>query len=278
MKSRMVWQWPVWLGLAILAVGGGCRQATPGASHAAATQQATNTSPITAPATVAEADAAPEAAITDAPFQSISTDSPLPPAVRSVGPVAEVIKMANAGVATDTMLAIINNSPSPFMPSADEIIYLNDLGVPGNLITAMLQRDEFLKEAIPEPMPLPQVAGAQPAAPVPQPAVPPPYAGINPAPPAPPAETDTPPALPAETVDSGFYDTLAPYGSWVDVTGCGPCWQPAVAVANPAWQPYVDGGRWVCTDAGWYWLSDYSWGWAAFHYGRWFRHHQLGWC
>ena len=62
------------------------------------------------------------------------------------------------------------------------------------------------------------------------------------------------------------------------LTGYGPCWQPTVVIVNPGWQPYCDGGRWVYTDCGWYWLSGYSWGWAPFHYGRWFHHHHLGWC
>src|SRR5581483_7749430 len=41
--------------------------------------------------------------------------------------------------------------------------------------------------------------------------------------------------------------------------------------------PYCDRGRWLCSDAGWYWQSDYSWGWAPFHYGRWFDDPQFGW-
>jgi hypothetical protein len=56
------------------------------------------------------------------------------------------------------------------------------------------------------------------------------------------------------------------------------CWRPTVAVVNPGWQPYADRGRWVYSDAGWYWLSDYSWGATAFHYGRWFNQPNVGWC
>ena len=74
-----------------------------------------------------------------------------------------------------------------------------------------------------------------------------------------------------------FYDTLAPYGTWVQVDGYGRCWQPLVVVSEPGWQPYCDRGHWVYTDAGWYWMSDYSWGWAPFHYGRWFHHERFGW-
>lgn len=75
-----------------------------------------------------------------------------------------------------------------------------------------------------------------------------------------------------------FYDSLAPYGNWIDVSGYGLCWQPTVVVINPNWQPYCDRGHWVYSDCGWYWSSGYSWGWAPFHYGRWFCHSQWGWC
>jgi hypothetical protein len=83
---------------------------------------------------------------------------------------------------------------------------------------------------------------------------------------------------PAEVTVNYFYDTLAPYGSWVDVDDYGWCWRPSVVVYNPGWQPYCDHGHWVYTDCGWYWFSDYSWGWAPFHYGRWFQHSRWGWC
>jgi hypothetical protein len=68
-----------------------------------------------------------------------------------------------------------------------------------------------------------------------------------------------------------FYNSLAPYGTWVNMEGYGWCWQPGVEAANPNWMPYSDGGGWVYSDAGWYWNSSYEWGWAPFHYGRWWR-------
>ncbi|HKS37863.1 MAG TPA: DUF6600 domain-containing protein, partial [Verrucomicrobiae bacterium] len=55
------------------------------------------------------------------------------------------------------------------------------------------------------------------------------------------------------------------------------CWQPTVAVVSAGWRPYCDRGRWVWTDAGWYWQSDYSWGWIPFHYGRWHLSPASGW-
>jgi len=69
-----------------------------------------------------------------------------------------------------------------------------------------------------------------------------------------------------------FRSALAPYGSWVDFPGHGPVWRPAVAAG---WRPYLH-GRWVWTDAGWYWVSDEPWGWGPYHYGRW-GYDSVGW-
>ena len=74
-----------------------------------------------------------------------------------------------------------------------------------------------------------------------------------------------------------FYNDLAPYGTWVDLPGAGWCWQPAAVSTTVGWQPYLHGGHWLNTDAGWFWASDYSWGWAPFHYGRWQMHPTAGW-
>src|SRR5205814_5227234 len=64
-----------------------------------------------------------------------------------------------------------------------------------------------------------------------------------------------------------FHDQLASHGQWVETTGYGRAWQPNEVAVDTNWRPYVDGGHWVYTDAGWYWDSSYQWGWAAFHYG-----------
>jgi hypothetical protein len=184
-------------------------------------------------------------------------------------------------VAVSVITAFVTSSPSPFNLGVEEIIYLNDIGVPGLVVNAMMQRDQALKglsanasSSPPAPEP-----GA-PAAYEPQPAEPPAPPPMPPEGP-PPADYPTGDYLPPPPEDTGystFYDSLAPYGTWVDVAGYGPCWQPTVVIANPTWRPYCNAGRWVYTDCGWYWLSGYSWGWAPFHYGRWFQHHQLGWC
>src|SRR5215469_2053928 len=81
-------------------------------------------------ATVTEAD-------TDAPIKPVVSDKPLPPNIRPSGPVAEVIKLANSGLAESVMLAYVTNSQHTFNLSAEDIIYLNDIGVPGSVVTAM---------------------------------------------------------------------------------------------------------------------------------------------
>ena len=73
---------------------------------------------------------------------------------------------------------------------------------------------------------------------------------------------------------SGFYDALAPYGTWIDYAPYGWCWTPRDV--GPEWRPYSD-GYWVYTDYGWSWVSNEPWGWAACHYGRWLFDDDEGW-
>jgi hypothetical protein len=75
---------------------------------------------------------------------------------------------------------------------------------------------------------------------------------------------------------AAFQADLAPYGKWMNLHGQ-PYWQPNQAALGSNWRPYLDGGHWVYTDAGWTWDSQYQWGWAAFHYGRWVDDPLLGW-
>jgi hypothetical protein len=185
----------------------------------------------------------------------------------------EVVKLAQSGVGDEVILAFIENSPAPFNPSPDEILYLTDLGISDVIVTALVNHHATQAQVAQ------QVAPAAVPGPVGQPEQPPsPDATYNPEPPmgyeTPPVEYATPP--PAEY--DYFYSSLTPYGSWVEVPDYGYCWQPTVAVVHSGWRPYCDRGRWLFTDSGWYWQSDYSWGWAPFHYGRWFNHPNRGWC
>jgi len=186
--------------------------------------------------------------------------------------LAEIIKLAQAHMPEDTILAYIQNSGQTYNPSAEEILYLSDLGVSDKVVSALLQKPAATVAA----------AAAPPAAAAPE---------TPPAPPAGNAATmagldnmiDIPPAAPEDEPpplqnpqDSYFYNGLAPYGNWVQTTdGWG--WQPMVAAVDSGWMPYRDRGCWALTDDGWYWASDYSWGWGPFHYGRWSQDGGFGW-
>lgn len=72
-----------------------------------------------------------------------------------------------------------------------------------------------------------------------------------------------------------FFETLDPYGEWIDVAEYGHCWRPIGVDAD--WRPYAD-GYWSYTDAGWTWVSYEDWGGVTYHYGRWVYLQDEGWC
>lgn len=53
----------------------------------------------------------------------------------------EVVKLAQAGVEDGVVLSFIDDTEGTFNLGADQLIYLNRLGIGNNLITAMLQHD-----------------------------------------------------------------------------------------------------------------------------------------
>lgn len=206
------------------------------------------------------------------------------PAPALAASTAEVVRLSEAGTSEDVILAYIKDVQTPFALTADQILYLRDIGVSPAVTTAMLTRDNDLRaqgqtynynqtlyppatQSAAAPAPAPEPAPA----PAPEPA--PTAAPVVTAPLTPPTEVATAP--PPDV--SYFYQDLSPYGTWVDLEGVGWCWQPRVVVINREWRPYCDAGHWVWTDDGWFWASDYSWGWAPFHYGRWQLHPRCGW-
>ena len=202
----------------------------------------------------------------------------------------ELIKLARAAVPESVMLAYVTNSTRTFNLGADQIVYLNDLGVSSEVIRAMIEQDRRLRElggqlpALPgqpqaQDTALRDTARAQETT----------QTTIAAAPQFVPADTNAPAETAPEITAAApttntnvtyqyFYEALSPYGTWVYVDGYGYCWQPSVVILQPGWRPYCHGGRWIYTDYGWYWHSDYTWGWATFHYGRWFLHPRWGWC
>lgn len=224
--------------------------------------------PVTEPA-------APEVApliISNPPPTLMAGADPVVPAnLRISKPLGEVIRLAQSGVDEMVILTYITNTTTLFTLGAEEIVYLNDLGVTGPVVTAMMHRDQSLKYAwatAGQSVAQSNVATQETVA------VAPTYVNA-------PQSTQVIAAPEVQYVNVSndyFYDSLTPYGSWVEVDGYGRCWRPTVAVSSSGWQPYRDRGRWVYTDSGWYWMSDYSWGSVAFHYGRWFSHPRWGWC
>jgi len=277
MKTQLYRRAALGLTLALSPLVGGCNAGEDGsipglittalAEPAAQSVAATNATPVS-----------PETGASVPPAETPAAPTPagelaLPPSIKPSSPLAEIVKLAQSGVAEGVMLTYITNSSSTFGLGADEIVYLNDLGLPSEVITSIMEHDKAMKQFWADQAQTQQAAATAPeAAPAEQTAMAPSYE--NP----PPAEPIPAEPQPANVTYNYFYDTLSPYGSWVNVDGYGMCWQPSTVVVNRGWQPYRDGGRWMYTDAGWYWYSDYTWGWAPFHYGRWFSHPSYGWC
>lgn len=66
-------------------------------------------------------------------------------------------------------------------------------------------------------------------------------------------------------------------GSWYDVPGQGHVWQPRIAVADSAFDPYGN-GAWVSyPGTGYVWASGYSWGWTPYRCGNWSYFDSFGW-
>lgn len=67
-------------------------------------------------------------------------NKPLPAKVRLSPWAIEIVKLAQSGIENDVMVSFVDNS-GMFNLGADQIIYLSDLGVSGQIINAMLQHD-----------------------------------------------------------------------------------------------------------------------------------------
>ena len=232
------------------------------------------------------------------------------PPVELPAPVQEVVRLAQTTLGENVLLSYIGTITEPYKLSADQVIYLSDVGISSPVVSALLTRESTLRAALPVAAASTTAVGAPSAPPAPPAAVasgvtttPPQsitanlnaatYADVPGGPaPQPPVVYGAPqpgvavaPAQPAARIDPGstvinyntFYENLAPYGSWVEVADYGYCWRPTVSIVDSGWHPYGHNGSWVWSDYGWYWNSGYTWGWAPFHYGRWHRSGHLGW-
>src|SRR5208282_721578 len=204
-----------------------------------------------------------------------------PPPANLSPALQEVVKLAQAHLGDDVILAYIKNSGASYTLSADDILYLKGQGVSQNVISVLLQKGSAGTPAAPAsvdsapPPPPPQPEAPAPSAPttVASTPAPPPSSAVPPA-----AGSSAPPTAPAPEPAVSFdyfQEQLSPYGTWVNIPGYGQCWQP---YGMPyGWRPYYDNGYWVYTDAGLYWQSGYAWGAIPFHYGRWAYVGGYGW-
>lgn len=201
-------------------------------------------------------------------------------------PVSDVVQLAQRSMGEGVLSHYINSVQTPFELNTEQLIYLADLGIPDTIVAQLMTRSSELAEQ--HGLPAPSVASV-PALQHPDPGTPPangpqqyqgqfqpsqqaaPVYGAAQA--GPPPEEGQPTAQVAppsnQVTYNVFYESLSPYGNWVQLPELGWVWQPTVSSVNPDWRPYGDGGRWFWSDYGWYWHSYYSWGWAPFHYGRW---------
>jgi hypothetical protein len=193
--------------------------------------------------------AAPSNAVPIAPVKVVADEKvptvppPERPLMGEMAPgLAEVVRLAEAHVDSSVMLAFIQNSGQTYSPTADQILYLSNLGVPQNVLSALYQDHPVQPDATPAAVPT--LSDATP---------------------------------PAETGSNLFTAALASFGTWMQLSNYGAAWQPAVELANPDWKPYVNDGQWIDSDSGWYWQSAYTWGWAPFHYGGWVNAPEAGW-
>lgn len=236
---------------------------------------------------------------TNAPVASAADAGALPkPPPELPGPVQDVVQLAQNTLGEQVLVDFVATIETPYSLTVEHVIYLKDLGIAENVIAALLKRqvalggtpvelpddDEVLAESSTTNAPAgPKLALTNaPGANVGLATAPAPV--LQPAPNAP-TQGESAQAAPAPAPEPAtpvnynvFYNSLSPYGSWVEVSDYGWCWQPTVTTINVGWRPYCDNGRWVWSSSGWYWHSYYSWGWAPFHYGRWCNVPARGWC
>jgi len=214
---------------------------------------------------------------------SIALAAPKPPPDLPP-PAQDVIRLSQTAVDPSVVLSFIESIQEPFTLTADQIIYLSDLGLGTPLINGLLKKANnpappgavqqvFVQgPSTPSPQPSqtdPQAPARQPVPGnviltnylastggglpngipgAPLPAAPAPvYGEAQPGQALQPAQ---PVAISQPVTYNTFYDSLSPYGNWVQIQPYGWCWQPTVVNLAPTWRPYCDGGQWLWTDSG----------------------------
>src|SRR5688572_31331002 len=107
--------------------------------------------PLEAPATPKPVEPAKDAK----PDTNAVETAVMPEALQVTPALAEVIKLIQAGVGEDVLMAYITNSTDVFSVGSNEILYLHDLGAPPTVITTLIQTDIVRKQAAGTAKPLP---------------------------------------------------------------------------------------------------------------------------
>ena len=147
MKTRMSMTWILGLALALQWVPDAPAQNDPTGSSppvrdAVTAGSAARATPDSAPRTTANPSHSASAV-------GAAPDNPIPQNMQAASNIrlspwaSEVVKLAQAGIEENVLQAFIDNSGT-FNLGANQIIYLQDLGVPSQTITAMLQHDAEL--------------------------------------------------------------------------------------------------------------------------------------
>jgi len=140
-----------------------------------------------------------------------------PPANLSPG-LQEVVKLAQAQMGDDVILAYIKNSGASYTLSTDDILYLKSQGVSQNVIAALLQTKSAASSPSGSPPPPPPeagggTAGTSAAAPPPSGAPPEPGGGESTATPTPTSQPPAPPLAPPRQATPSIVSAQAPNGT-----------------------------------------------------------------
>ena len=164
-----------------------------------------------APAPPAPAEAQP------VPVPQIAAPAPAASAVELHPEVDDVVDMAKRGVGDEALLAYVEQNPLTRRIAPETIIFLNDLGVPENVVALMIRQGDTAQEGEEdEGVPMePARITEQPLASTP--------------PPTPPPPADSPPV-----VNNHYYGALDPYGDWIYDSSNGWVWRPTRGDLTPA--------------------------------------------
>ena len=151
-----------------------------------------------------------------------SAGEPKLPANLSPG-LTEIIRLAKGHVDENVILAFIQNSGQTYSPTADEIMYLSNLGLSHTVVAALFKRAPSARPEMDAAASTTTVASA----------------GLPP--------LDFPPAAQSGNVELS-YNTPVPYDTGRDVPDNGLCWQLATTTLIPDWHPYVIQSGWLHTE------------------------------